>query len=153
MLERVKAERRQRRLEKRRAKEMPLFVAAGIADAIQPIPSVAEIEDENRRRAALVRAADLRRVQDNLRSWLRHKALCSQYISTAEVNRLEAYARHTYPGGCWEYRADMWNNLNKALGIRCSCESCQRWWHARDMGLIEPEAPPVAGAVPLARGW
>ena len=142
MMPHTRAEARQRRLDARRRRDLPLWAAhENLLDQIAPLPSVEEIEGQMLSMEIGVRLLVLRLRCKALRSWTLHKALCARYLSWEECCRIEAEARRALPENP-SYRADVWGNLTRSLGIRCSCDSCRGWWSLVDMGLL-PGTPAV----------
>ena len=112
----TKATRRQKRMIARRDEAMPLFVAAGIADEIQPIPDVPEIERYYRQEQATVCAMLLRHRRDDLRDWIRLRAMAEEYVTPDQAQRMETQSCRTYPSDPG-YRADYWRRFLGALGL------------------------------------
>lgn len=112
----TKAERRQKRLIKRRAEAMPLFEAAGIADDIQPIPEVSEIESWYRRQAMATYAHALRRERDSLRDWATYRGMAEGYLSFDQVRHMERESARIYPSAPL-YRASYWRCFLLVVGL------------------------------------
>lgn len=115
---RVRAERRQRRLDKKRREALPLFAAAGDAtlDSIAPLPTVSVLEQEERQRQARTCASALKRQRMSLRSWLRYRAIAERYITGDQVRAMETYCRNVLPDSM-EYRADYWWQMLCECGL------------------------------------
>jgi hypothetical protein len=112
----TKAERRQQRLRKRRQEAMPLFEAAGIADDIQPIPEIPEIESWYRRQAMVTYASALRRERDSLRDWVVYRGMAEEYLTFDQVQRMEHESARIYPSDPL-YRGSYWRRFLLAVGL------------------------------------
>jgi len=148
---RTKAERRQKRLIARRDEAMPLFVAAGIADEIQPIPDVPEIERYYRRECAAVCAMLLRQRRDGLRDWVRYRAVAEEYVTPDQMHRMEAQSQRTYPGDPG-YRADYWRRFLGALGLWARAQEIKRFDGQRSVFWDGAHLDLVTGAWDCYRG-
>lgn len=111
------AKRRQKRLEKRRDEAMPLFVATGVADAVEPIPTVREIEVWYRRKDASVFARVLGRERDSLRDWVTYRALAEHYLSIDQVQHMERESARIYQNNTL-YRGGYWRSFLLVVGLR-----------------------------------
>jgi|LSQX01.3.fsa_nt_gb hypothetical protein len=107
----VRAERRQRRIDKRRREALPLFAALGedVLESVAPLPTVSELERQERWYQAAAGASALRREIVALRSWLRHRALAEQYFTMDQIAMMEQYCR-IFPSDP-AYRADYWRSV------------------------------------------
>lgn len=112
----VLAQRRQKRLQKRRQEATPLFVATGVADAVEPIPTVREIEDWYRRQAMVTYAHALRRERNSLRDWTIYRGMAEEYLSFDQVRHMERESARIYPSAPL-YRASYWRRFLLAMGL------------------------------------
>ena len=111
----VVARRRQARLIKKRAAAMPLFVAAGIADDVQPIPTVSEIERQYRdNHVALIHKMSRSRCVQRAAAAI-DRGTVAALLGRAVEERLAAYRWRTYPPTP-PYCADFWHR--KSLQAR-----------------------------------
>ena len=130
----TRARARRKRQDKKRREALPLWATnETLLDQVAPLAEVPEIERQLLAMDTQSRASDLRRWAHNLRTWADHRALCAQYITPDQVKAIEDYARRAYPS---DYRASLWVNLAIALGLRCQCDSCRRWWELYDAGVF-----------------
>lgn len=115
--EQVRAARRQRRMDRRRRRELPLFAAAGdaVLDSIAPLPTVEELVDQGRRYQISAYAGHLRRLKMGIDGWLRYRAIVEPYVTMDQIAYMESYCRRTYPSH--EYRGGYYSALACELGL------------------------------------
>jgi len=108
-----RAVRRLERLRKHRLRSMPLFVVTGIADEIEPLPTVpqikqwyAKLERDVRRRVLLIQYRALGKAAH-------YQRLVAALVSPAELHHLCA-RRHIYPPTP-DYAADFWRRTYAIL--------------------------------------
>lgn len=113
----TRGQKRIARLDKKRKAAMPLFAAAGVLDAIAPLPSEEKVEVDYKWSECNVRASQLKMWRDNLRLWAHYRRLCETVMSLDEVREAESYCRRVYPVDHFSYRVNYWIKRAQALGL------------------------------------
>lgn len=107
------ATRRLARLVRRRHRSMPLFVATGIADQVQPLPSLQEIKAWYTHLHISTRLAHLKRLHRSLGVAHHYYTLVAALASPTQMRRL-VQRRRIYPPTP-EYAADYWRKVHQNL--------------------------------------
>lgn len=112
--------RRQKRLDKRRREELPLFATdEALLDSVQPLPRTEEIEQFLVHNEVSARARNLRVLKMGLDSWIEYRLIAERYITIDQVAVIESECRRIYPP-CEtnpSYRADHWQHILRALQL------------------------------------
>lgn len=113
----VRAERRQRRMDRKRRRELPLFAAAGdqVLDSVAPLPTVEALVEAGRRYQISAYVGHLRLLKHNIDGWLRYRAAVEPYVTMDQIAYMEGYCRRTYPSH--EYRGGYYRALACELGL------------------------------------
>jgi hypothetical protein len=110
-----KIERRQRRLDKRRREELPLFAAAGdmVLSSVAPLPTTEQIEQQYQRweQEFAARQGRMERFRQQMREqWHRARELAGRYITSEQIEHIDGHIWRVFPPDP-VYGADHWSHL------------------------------------------
>lgn len=135
-----RAERRQKRLDKRRRDELPLFATSEqVLESVQPLPQADAIRRELLDGSAKTQAMILRHLKVSITTWTHYRQIAERYITLDQIAYMETCCRETLPPyrTAPEYRADYWRHFVRALGLEAGPVSVER---TRRMALRQVDA-------------
>ncbi len=133
-----KAERRRRRLDKRRRTELPLLAATGTLDTVAPLPTIEEVLDWYKRLSDYIAEKHAQSAAYVTAERAKLCAAAERYLSIDQINHVNAYITRVYPPTD-EYWIGHWDNLLTELGAlgveaRDRREAILRWWTEHPVG-------------------
>jgi hypothetical protein len=123
-----RAERRQKRLDKKRREALPLFATSEqVLESVQPLPQADAIRRELLDGSAKTQAMILRHLKVSITSWMHYRQIAERYITLDQIAYMETYCRNTLPPyrTAPEYRADYWRHMLRAFGLEVGEVSIQ----------------------------
>jgi len=136
-----RAQRRQKRLDKKRREALPLFATSEqVLESVQPLPQVDAIRAELLDGIAKTQAMILRHLKVSIISWMHYRQIAERYITMDQIAAMETCCREVLPGYARApvYRADYWHQILRAMGLLPGepqlCRTRRMYLHQVDAG-------------------